>query len=186
MIKDLSKILINETEIAERVQVLGAEITSYYTGNRVEELTLICVTNGAICFTADLMRQLNIPLRLDCIRVSSYLDTTKSVMDPQIIETFKLDVTDRHVLIVDDIIDSGKTFQKLINLLNTKRPASLKTCALLNKKERREVDLKADFVGFDIPDEFVIGYGLDFANRYRNLPCIGVLRPELQNPPEWE
>jgi len=134
-----------------------------------------------VMFTSDLMREIDNPVRLDCIRVSSYGAHTVSIGTPQLISSLTLDIRRRHVLVIDDILDTGKTLQFVTKLIRRHRPASLRTCVLLDKKARRQVAIEADFVGFSIPDEFVVGYGLDFAERYRNLPCIGVLRPELQH-----
>ena len=131
------------------------------------------------------MRAIANPIRLDCIRISSYRNETKSLGKPQLFHSLTLDVANRHVLLIDDILDTGKTLSMVVGLIQKQSPASVKTCVLLDKKGRREVAFEADFVGFQIPDKFVVGYGLDFAERYRNLPCIGVLKPHLQNPPEW-
>jgi hypoxanthine phosphoribosyltransferase len=122
---------------------------------------------------------------MDCVRVSSYKNEDKPVTEPEIIDQIRLDLTQQHVLLIDDILDTGHTLDKVTRILRAQKPASLHTCVLLNKKHRRQTKLKPDFVGFTIPDHYVVGYGLDFAERYRNLPCIGVLRPELQNPPNW-
>ena len=125
------------------------------------------------------------PVRVDCIRISSYRNESKSIGKPKLLHSLTLDVTNRHVLLMDDILDTGKTLAMVTNVIKKLNPASVKTCVLLDKKGRREVPFDAEFVGFEIPDKFVVGYGLDFAERYRNLPCIGVLKPDLQNPPEW-
>ncbi|MDX2109652.1 MAG: hypoxanthine phosphoribosyltransferase [Verrucomicrobiota bacterium] len=180
---DLQTILVSEEQIRQRINELGKEITTAY--KQYGELTVIAIINGAIPFTADLIRAIDIPVRLDCMRVSSYRDDTKPVSDPELIDTLRLDIEDRHVILIDDILDTGKTFAHVVKLLKTRKPASLRLAALLEKKGRRKVAVKADYVGFQIPDEFVVGYGLDFAERYRNLRCIGVLKAELQNPPEW-
>ncbi|HEY5552955.1 MAG TPA: phosphoribosyltransferase family protein, partial [Opitutaceae bacterium] len=124
-------------------------------------------------------------IRIYCIRVSSYRNETRPVTEPEIFSSLTIDVENRNVLLIDDILDTGRTLSMVYRLLKSRNPASLRTCVLLDKKGRREVKCDADFVGFSIPDRFVVGYGLDFAERYRNLPCIGVLKPELQNPPEW-
>ncbi len=183
MLDDLQTILVTEAEIQKRIVQLGAQITADYQD--YGELTVIAIINGSIIFTADLIRAIAMPVRLDCMRVSSYKDETKPVSDPELIDTLRLDITARHVLLIDDILDTGKTLSRVRKLLLERKPASLKVCALLEKKVRRKVLLQAEYVGFQIPDEFVVGYGLDFAERYRNLPCIGILKPELQNPPEW-
>lgn len=179
---DLEAILVSEAAIKRRVKKLGMEIADKYGD---EEITVVSIINGAILFTADLLRHIPNPVRLDCIRISSYRNETKSIGKPQLVHSLTLDVANRHVLLIDDILDTGKTLDMVTKTIAKMNPASLKTCVLLDKKGRREVSFDAEFVGFQIPDKFVVGYGLDFAERYRNLPCIGVLKPELQNPPEW-
>lgn len=179
---DLDKILIDSQAIQTRLQELGTEISKNYQGR---ELVIIAIINGAIIFTADLIRQIHVPVQLDCIRVSSYRDDTAPVQAPEIIDRIRLDVTGRDVLLIDDILDTGNTLSRVSSIIESMGPTSLKTCVLLDKQERRSIEFNADFVGFQIPDEFVVGYGLDFAERYRQLPCIGVLKPELQNPPQW-
>lgn len=179
---DLETVLVSEKDIKKRVKKLGSEIAASY-GN--EEITVVSIINGAILFTADLLREIPNPIRLDCIRIASYRNDTKSHGKPQLLQSLTLDISNRHVLLIDDILDTGKTFSVVVNMIQKLNPASLRTCVLLDKRGRREVEFEADFVGFQIPDKFVVGYGLDFAERYRNLPCIGVLKPNLQNPPEW-
>ena len=179
---DIDRILVDEPTIKARLKELGQEINEAYEGR---DLAVIAIINGAIIFVADLIRELSIPMQLDCIRVSSYRDDTKPVQAPEVIDKIRLDVKDIDVLIIDDILDSGNTLSRVTGMFQAMEPASLKTCVLLDKTTTRSVQFEADFVGFQIPDEFVVGYGLDFAERYRQLPCIGVLRPELQNPPEW-
>ncbi len=178
----LESVLVSESDIKKRLRKLGAEITALYGD---EEITVVSVINGAILFTADLLRHIDNPVRLDCIRVSSYRNETKSTGKPQILGNLSLDLANRHVLLIDDILDTGKTLSMIVGMIKKLQPASVRTCVLLDKRGRREVEFEADFVGFQIPDKFVVGYGLDFAERYRNLPCIGVLKPHLQNPPEW-
>ncbi len=179
---DLASILVTEAAIKKRIKRLGSEIAGIYGD---EEITVISIINGAILFTADLLRAIPNPIRLDCIRISSYRNETTATGRPQLVHSLTLDITNRHVLLIDDILDTGKTISMVHGMIGKLNPASLKTCVLLDKKGRREVEFEADFVGFGIPDKFVVGYGLDFAERYRNLPCIGVLKPALQNPPEW-
>lgn len=179
---DLERILISESTIQRRLKVLGREISRTYGD---QEITVIAIINGAIFFSADLLRHISTPVRLDCIRVSSYRDSTRPVGPPRILDTLLLDLENRHVMLIDDILDTGRTLSVVVEEIRRRKPASVKTCVLLDKKVRRDVEIEADFVGFEIPDRFVVGYGLDFAERYRNLSCIGVLRPELQNPPEW-
>jgi hypoxanthine phosphoribosyltransferase len=171
---DLESVLYTEAQIKKRIRTLAGELKAVYGDG---EFTIVSLINGAIMFTADLMREIDNPVRLDCIRISSYGAKTKSVGAPQLIATLTLDIANRHVLIVDDILDTGKTLTLVAGLVRKLGPASLRTCVLLDKTARREVPFEADFVGFKIPDKFVIGYGLDYAERYRNLPCIGVLNP---------
>jgi hypoxanthine phosphoribosyltransferase len=181
-IEDLQSILVSEKQIHKRISELGKEIEAYYHG---EEVVIIAIINGAIVFVADLIRQIRLPVKLDCIRVSSYRDSTKPQGRPDIIDRLRLQIKGVNVLLIDDILDTGNTLSEVVKTLNALHPASIRTCVLLDKSTQRTVDFEADFVGFKIPDEFVVGYGLDFAERYRHLPCIGVLKPELQNPPEW-
>jgi hypoxanthine phosphoribosyltransferase len=174
---DLESILVTEAQIQNRVKELGLRLKEIY-GN--EEFTVISIMNGAILFTADLLRQVDNPIRLDCIRTTSYGSTTESHGTPKVIHGLTLDVAGRHVLIVDDILDTGKTLSLIAGMVRGMKPASVRVCVLLDKKGRRQVPFDADLVGFEIPDRFVVGYGLDFAERYRNLPSIGVLKPEKQ------
>jgi len=179
---DLESVMFTEGQIKARVRELGRELKQAFGQG---EFTIVSIINGAVMFTADLMREIDNPVRLDCIRISSYANRTKSVGTPQIVHSLTIDIAKRRVLLIDDILDTGKTITLVAGLIMKLRPASLTTCVLLDKQGRREVPFEADFVGFKIPDKFVVGYGLDFAERYRNLPCIGVLSPRLQNPPEW-
>lgn len=179
---DLEAVLIPPAAIKRRVRQLAKDIMKIYGD---EEITIISIINGAILFTADLLREIENPVRLDCIRIFSYRNSTKSTGTPQLIHSLTLDISNRHVLLIDDILDTGKTISMVVDLIQKLQPASIRTCMLLDKRGRREVPFEADLVGFEIPDKFVVGYGLDFAERYRNLPCIGVLKPHLQNPPEW-
>lgn len=180
--KDLDTILVNEAAIKTRLKELGGEINATYEGR---ELAVIAIINGAIIFVADLIRELKVSIQLDCIRVSSYRDEMRPMQEPEIIDKIRLDLQGVDVLLIDDILDTGKTLSHVCKIFRTMQPASLRTCVLLDKQTTRSVDFEADFVGFQIPDEFAVGYGLDFAERYRQLPCIGVLKAELQNPPEW-
>lgn len=180
--EDLDTILVDEASIRARLKELGGEINATYEGR---ELAVIAIINGAIIFVADLIRELNLSIQLDCIRVASYRDETRPVQEPEVIDKIRLDLKDMDVLLIDDILDTGKTLSRVCKIFRKLQPASLRTCVLLDKETTRTVDFEADFVGFKIPDEFAVGYGLDFAERYRQLPCIGVLKPELQNPPEW-
>lgn len=179
---DLAEVLLTEAQIRARVKTIAAEIKAAYGDG---EFTIISLINGAVMFTADLMREIDNPVRLDCVRVSSYGLRTKSIGTPQIIYSLTLDIAKRDVLLIDDILDTGKTLKLVSELVRELKPSSLRTCVLLDKKARREVAMEADFVGFEIPDKFVVGYGLDFAERYRNLPGIGVLKPEKQVAGAW-
>jgi hypoxanthine phosphoribosyltransferase len=180
--KDLAEILVTEAQIKRRLAALASAIDKAYAG---QEVTAIAIINGALLFTADLLRLISRPVRLDCVRVSSYRNSSTAVTEPQLRSSLTIDIENRHVLLIDDILDTGKTLAMVVGLIGAMNPASVRTCVLLDKRGRREVPFDADFVGFEIPDRFVVGYGLDFAERYRNLPCIGVLKPALQNPPEW-
>jgi len=179
---ELETVLVSEAAIKRRLKKLGSDIADVYGE---EEITVIAIINGAILFAADLLRVIPNPIRLDCVRVSSYKNGTTSQFKPQLLNGLQLDISNRHVLLIDDILDTGKTLSGVVEVIRKQDPASVRTCVLLDKIGRREVEFSADFVGFEIPDRFVVGYGLDFAERYRNLPCIGILKPQLQNPPEW-
>lgn len=179
---DIDPVLVDEAAIQRRLGELGRKISEDYEGR---EVAVIGIINGAVIFVADLIRKIRLPIQLDCIRVSSYRDETKPVQIPEIIDRIRLDLKGVDVLLIDDILDTGNTLSKVAEIIRGMGPASLKTCVLLDKRTPRKVAFEADYVGFEIPDEFVVGYGLDFAERYRQLPCIGVLKPELQNPPEW-
>ncbi len=173
----LEKIIISEEQIQSRVSDLGKIISDYYKA--VDELTIISIVNGAIIFTADLIRKINVPIKLDCIKVSSYGNETLPHKKPEIIEKIQTEIKDKHILIIDDIIDTGHTLFEVYKIIKNKNPASIKSCLLLQKSSRLEVDFEPDYIGFQIADEFVVGYGLDYAQNYRNLPHIGVLKNEL-------
>ena len=175
---DLEKVILSADEINTRVQEIALEINQNYEGS-VREVILITLLDGAIVFTADLIRHLSVPIRLDCIRVSSYGNSTNPETAPRILGSLKSDVEDKHVLLVDDILDTGNTMKKVVNEVSAQKPASLRTCVFLDKPERRQNNFQADWSGFNIPDEFVVGYGLDYAGRYRELPYLGTLRPEI-------
>ncbi len=170
-------ILIDQERLQARVAELAAEISRDYAA--VDDLLLVCVLRGAVIFLSDLSRQLAIPHAIDFMAVSSYGASTKSSGIVRILMDLETSILARHVLIVEDIIDSGRTLDYITRNLRTRGPASLKICTLLDKKTRREIPIAVDYVGFEISDEFVIGYGLDFAEFYRNLPFIGVLKPEF-------
>jgi hypoxanthine phosphoribosyltransferase len=175
---DINQILLSQDVIEKRVKELGHEIDQYYQD---QEIIIITLLDGAIVFTADLIRNLAIPLRLDCLRVSSYGNSTDPETAPRILSSLKSDVTGKHVLLVDDILDTGNTLQSVFDEVSSKKPASVKSCVFLDKPERRENGYKADWSGFSIPDEFVVGYGLDYAGRYRQLPFVASLKPSVYN-----
>jgi len=175
--QDIDHILIDEQKLQSRIQELADAITA--SANAHEDLLLICVLKGGYMFLADLSRALKRPHELDFMGISSYGSGVKSSGAVQIIMDLKQPIVGRHVLIVEDIIDSGRTLQYMRRTLLARNPASLRICTLLNKPSRREVDVPVEYIGFDIPDEFVVGYGLDFDEIYRNLPFIAVLKPEV-------
>ena len=175
--EDVARIMIDDAQIEKRVSELAAEIESDYSEK--EDLLLICVLKGGYMFLADLSRGLNRPHELDFMGISSYGAGTTSSGAVQIIMDLKTPITDRNVLIVEDIIDSGRTLDYMRRNLLARGPASLRICSLLSKPARREVDVTVDYTGFEIPDELVVGYGLDFAEEYRNLPYIAVLKPAV-------
>ena len=172
----VAEILIDEPALQARVGELGAEITEDYRGR---DLLLIGVLKGAIFFMADLMRQIEVPCEVDFMAISSYGAGIDSSGVVRILKDLDTSVEGRNVLVVEDIIDSGLTLSYLMRNLEAREPASLAVCALMTKPERREIDVPVRYVGFEIPNRFVIGYGLDFAERYRNLPYVGVLDPAL-------
>lgn len=178
MNSDLEKIILSAEQISSRIQEIAEDINRHYQ-DTAREIILITLLDGAIVFTADLIRHISVPLRLDCIRVSSYGNSTNPETAPRILGSLKSEVQDKHVLLVDDILDTGNTMKKVFTEVSSKSPASLKTCVFLDKPERRENNFQADWSGFNIPDEFVVGYGLDYAGRYRELPYLGTLKPAI-------
>lgn len=172
----IDRILIDEKTIAEKVNELGQKISKDY---KDKNLILISVLKGSVVFMADLMRAIKIPCEIDFLSVSSYGKGAKSSGVVKIIKDLDIELKDLDVIIVEDILDSGLTLSYIIELLKTRGVKSVKICTLLNKPERRVSDVCADYCGFDIPDEFVVGYGLDFNEGFRNLPYIGVVKPEL-------
>ncbi len=172
----VEEVLIDETTLQNRIAELGAEITADYRGG---DLLLIGVLKGAVFFMADLMRHIDVSCEVDFMAISSYGTGVDSSGVVRILKDLDMPIEGRNVLIVEDIIDSGLTLSYLLRTLEARNPGSLEICALMTKPERREVDVACRYVGFEIPNRFVIGYGLDFAQRYRNLPYVGVLRSEL-------
>jgi hypoxanthine phosphoribosyltransferase len=174
---DVAEILLSEEQIAAKVAELGRQVSADYAGR---ELTLVSVLKGSLPFMADLMRQITVPLRIDLMEVSSYGGlTTESSGLVRILKDLSASIDGRDVLLVEDIIDTGLTLNYLLRYLRGKNPRSLKICALLDKPARRLVEIPIDYVGYTIPDQFVVGYGLDYGELYRNLRYVGVLRPSV-------
>jgi len=171
---DIESIIISEEQVHERVRELGAEISRDYEGR---QLLLVAVLRGAALFIADLSREITVPVELDFMAVSSYGSSTKSSGVVRILKDLDEQIEGRDVLVVEDILDTGLTLKYLLKNLASRRPASLEVITLLSKEGKQRVPISCKYVGFSVPDEFVVGYGLDFAERYRNLPYIGVLRP---------
>lgn len=166
------RVLLSEEEVDKKIKALGEQISKDYAG---KEVHLICVLKGGIFFTCELAKRIEVPVSLDFMSVSSYGDDTKSSGVVKIVKDLDEPLEGKDVLIVEDIVDSGRTLSYLIEILKQRNPASVKLCTLLDKPERRVTDVKVDYTGFEIPDEFVVGYGLDYAQKYRNLPYIGVV-----------
>jgi hypoxanthine phosphoribosyltransferase len=178
---DVEQVLVSEQQIAAKVAELGRLISEAYSGH---ELTLVSVLKGSLPFMADLMRAITIPVRIDLMEVSSYGGvTTESSGLVRILKDLSASIDGRDVLLVEDIIDTGLTLNYLLRYLRGKNPRSLRICALLDKPARRLVDIPIDYVGFTIPDQFVVGYGLDYGELYRNLRYVGVLRPSVYETP---
>ena len=174
---DIGEVLLTEDDIRAKTAELGRRITADYAGR---PLTLVSVLKGSLPFMADLMRQIDLPLRIDLMEVSSYGGTaTETSGLVRIIKDLSASISGEDVLLVEDIIDTGLTLNYLVRYLRGKNPASLRICTLLDKPARRLVDIPVDYRGFEIPDQFVVGYGLDYSERYRNLRFVGVLRPEV-------
>jgi hypoxanthine phosphoribosyltransferase len=173
---DIAEVLVDEAAIARRVRELGAQIAMDY-GDK--DLVLVSVLKGALPFLADLMRQVQIPLALDFLEVSSYGNATETSGVVRILKDLAKPIEARDVLVVEDVLDTGHTLGFVMEHLRSQRPASLRLCTLLDKPARRIIPIPIDYRGFEIPDKFVVGYGLDYAERYRNLPFIGVLKPEV-------
>ena len=174
--KGVTDILVSTEEIARTVERLGAEITEQYK-DIDKELVVVGLLRGSFIFMADLVRQIKLPLVVDFMTVSSYGDGTVSSGDVKIIMDLDTSIEGRDVLLVEDIVDTGSTFAKVIHMMQNRKPKSLAVCSFLNKPERRTADVHIDFCGMDIPDKFAVGYGLDYGQKYRNLPYIGVLAP---------
>jgi hypoxanthine phosphoribosyltransferase len=179
---DIERVLIPAADIQRRVQELAQAISHDYCDG--DDLLLVGVLKGCMTFMVDLARAIERKLALDFIAISSYGQSTRSSGVVRLLKDLDTDLNQRHVLIIEDVIDSGLTLAYLCNLLQQRNPASLRICSLLNKPERRCADVTVDYIGFDIPNEFVVGYGLDFGEHYRNLPYIGILKSEVYAAPE--
>ena len=176
MLQDIERVLLSEEQLRQRVRELGEEISKEYAG---KEILMIGVLRGAVMFMADLARAITVPVMIDFMAVSSYGTSTSSSGIVRILKDLDEEVAGKHVLIVEDIIDSGLTLSYLVDNIKSRHPASVRICTLLNKPERRKVDLEVNYNGFVVPDEFVVGYGLDYAEKYRNVPFIGILKPAI-------
>ena len=176
MLQDIERVLLSEEQLRQRVRELGEEISKEYAG---KEILMIGVLRGAVMFMADLARAITVPVMIDFMAVSSYGTSTSASGIVRILKDLDEEVAGKHVLIVEDIIDSGLTLSYLVDNIKSRQPASVRICTLLNKPERRKVDLEVNYNGFVVPDEFVVGYGLDYAEKYRNVPFIGILKPAI-------
>ena len=170
---DVEKILFSEEEIAERLSVLAEKIDKDYFGKRP---LMVCVLKGSVLFFTDLIREITLPVEIDFMSISSYGAGATTSGEVKVLKDLDNRLDGRDVIIVEDIVDSGLTLNYMTKLLSSRNPASIKVCALLDKPSRRKVDIKADYIGFEVGNEFVIGYGLDYAQKYRNLPYIGILK----------
>ena len=176
MKEDLESILLTQEQIHDRIAAMGEEISRDYAG---KEPLIVGVLKGCFVFMADLMRAVTVPCSIDFMAVSSYGNATSTSGAVEINKDLSQDIQDRHVLIVEDILDSGVTLNYLTGYLKNRGPASIAIATLLDKPSRRKADVRAKYVGFEVPDAFVVGYGLDYAEKYRNLPYIGILKPEI-------
>ena len=170
------RVMISEEEVDAKIAELGKQISEDYAG---ESVHLLCILKGSVFFTCELAKRITVPVSMDFMSVSSYGDGTKSSGIVKIAKDLDETIEGKNVIVIEDIIDSGRTLHYLLDVLQKRRPKSMKLCTLLDKPDRRVVDVKVDYTGFEIPDEFVVGYGLDYAERYRELPYIGILKPEI-------
>lgn len=173
---DIEKVLFSEEQIDKIIDRLGAEISKDYAD---KNLLLVGIIKGSVIFMADLMRKISVPCTIEFMALSSYGNGTRSSGVVRVIKDLSIDIKDYDVLIIEDILDSGNTLSQIKKMLEMRNPKSFKICTFFDKPERRTADIKADYVGAEIPDEFIVGYGLDFAEKYRNLPYVGVLKPEM-------
>jgi len=175
---DIKEVLLTENDLANKISQIGKSISKDYEGR---ELILIGVLKGSVMFMADLMKKIEIPCSMDFMAVSSYGNSTKSTGVVRILKDLDFEIEGKDVLIVEDIIDTGVTLKYLVEYLKARKPNSLEICSLLNKQDRRKVDISAKYIGFEVPDFFLVGFGLDYAEKYRNLPFIGILKEEIYN-----
>jgi hypoxanthine phosphoribosyltransferase len=176
MMNDIEKVVYTKEELAACVKRLGQQISKDYAG---KEIFAVGILKGAVIFFSDLVRAIDVPVQLDFMAASSYGASTQTSGTVKILKDLDFSVEGKHVLIIEDIIDSGLTLNYLLKNFKERKPASVKLCALLNKPERRKVEVQIDYSGFIVPDDFLVGYGLDYAEQYRNLPCIGILKKEI-------
>ena len=176
MMDDVEKVLFTKERLAAKAAELGAQISQDYAD---KEIFAVGILKGAFVFASDLVRNISRPVQMDFMIASSYGAGTKSSGTVKIMKDLDFDIAGKHVLIIEDIIDSGLTMKYLIKNLQMRHPASVKLCALLSKPSRRQTDVAIDYCGWEVPDEFLVGYGLDYAEKYRNLPCIGILKREI-------
>ena len=170
--EDKIRVMIPENDVEAKIREIAAQITKDYEG---KEVRLICILKGSVFFTCELAKRIELPVTLDFMCVSSYGDKTESSGRVKIVKDLDENIEGKDVIVIEDIIDSGRTLSHLLEVLKVRKPASVKLCTLLDKPDRRVVDVKVDYCGFEIPDEFVVGYGLDYMQKYRNLPYIGVV-----------
>lgn len=178
MKNDIKEVLLTESDLNNKISQIGEMISKDYEGR---ELVLIGVLKGSVMFMADLMKKIEIPCSMDFMAVSSYGNSTKSTGVVRILKDLDFGIEGKDVLIVEDIIDTGVTLKYLVEYLKARKPNSLEICSLLNKQDRRKADISAKYIGFEVPDFFLVGYGLDYAEKYRNLPFIGILKEEIYN-----
>ncbi len=176
MKNDVSKILFTREEIAEKVKMLAAEIKNAYADKNP---LILCILKGSLVFTADLIRELDFPCTIDFMQVSSYGSGATTTGELVFKKDIDSDLSGRHVIVVEDILDTGVTLSKVMKVLKERNPASLALCVFLDKPERRKIEVPADYIGYQIEDEFVVGYGLDYNEKYRNLPYVGILKREI-------
>lgn len=173
---DIERVLISEEDIEKKVIEIAESISEEYKG---KDVIVIGILKGSVMFMSDLLKKIKIPCKMDFMAVSSYGDASESSGVVRILKDLDFEIRDKHIILVEDIIDSGVTLTYLLKYLSARKPASLEIACLLNKKDRRKVEVNAKYIGYDVPDYFLVGYGLDFAEKYRNLPYVGILKEEV-------